>query len=123
MISVLISSESRYQVDKEKIRQKVEEVLKTAGLEEVEISLMVVGGRKIRDLNRQFRQIEEPTDVLSFPQEAGRDPDGILRLGDIVICYPICRSEAAGENKMVWEKMNELVEHGLKHLLGEHHPE
>ena len=121
MISVLISSESRYKVDKERIRQKVAELLKAAGLEDVEVSIAVVGTRKISDLNRHFREVGEPTDVLSFPQESGRDPDGFLRLGDIVVCYPICRAEAGKENKMVWEKMNELVEHGLRHLLGEHH--
>lgn len=121
MISVLISSESRYKFEREKIRQKMEGLLKSAGLDDVEVSLMVVGTRKVRALNREFRKTDEPTNVLSFPQEGVRDPDGMLRLGDIVVCYPVCRSEAGKENKLIWEKMSELVEHGLKHLLGEHH--
>lgn len=121
MISVLISSESRYRVDRKKIRQSASDFLKGAGLADVEVSVSVVGARKIHTLNQKFRQIDAPTDVLSFPQEEGRGPDGILRLGDVVVCYPICREEARKENKMVWEQMNFLVEHGLRHLLGEHH--
>lgn len=121
MISVLIASESRYIIERRNIRQMVEEVLKKAGLVDVEVSVLVVGSRKIKALNSQYRQLDEPTDVLSFPQESSRGPDGVLRLGDVVVCYPICREEAALENKLVSEKMNELVEHGLKHLLGEHH--
>lgn len=121
MISVLISSESRYLVNRKGIRQQVEDLLVRAGLEDIEVSISVVGTRKIRSLNRDFRQVNEVTDVLSFVQEAPRGPDGILRLGDIVVCYPVCREEARQEEKMVDEKMGELVEHGLRHLLGEHH--
>lgn len=123
MISVLISSESRYKVNREKIRQSVEKLLKTTGLDEVEVSILVAGTRKVRELNRIYRKIDEETDVLSFPLEEPRDPEGVLRLGDIVVCYPKARQQAGEENKLVDEKINELVEHGLKHLLGEHHQE
>ena len=121
MVFVLISSGSRYPIDRKKIRQRIEEFLGKAGMEDVEVSVSVVGTRKIRSLNRDFRKIDEETDVLSFPQEGQRDPDGILRLGDIVICYPVARSQAAEEEKLVDEKIAELVEHSLRHLLGEHH--
>ncbi|MDO8551767.1 MAG: rRNA maturation RNase YbeY [bacterium] len=121
MISVLISSESRYRVDKKDIRLKTENFLKSVGLIDAEVSISVVGSRKIHSLNRTFRKVDQPTNVLSFPLETGRGPDGMLRLGDVVVCYPICREEARKENKMVGEKMYELVEHGLRHLLGEHH--
>jgi len=92
-------------------------------MNEVEVSVAVVGGRKIRSLNKTYRQLDESTDVLSFPQEGSRDPDGILRLGDILVCYPQAIEQAVEEDKMVDEKINELVEHGLRHLLGIHHPE
>lgn len=123
MISVLISSESRYRINRQKIKKCIEDFLGQAGLDDIEVSVDIGGTRKIRKLNKQYRQLDESTDVLSFPQEGSRDPDGFLRLGDIIICYPIAVQDAASENKMVDDKMNELVEHGLKHLLGEHHPE
>jgi probable rRNA maturation factor len=123
MISVLISSESRYLINREKIRQAIENLLENMGVEDAEVSLVVSGRRKIRSLNRQWRQIDKETDVLSFPLEEPRGVDGILRLGDIIICYPVAVKRAAEENKLVDDKINELVEHGLHHLLGEHHEE
>ena len=98
MISVLISSESRYIVNRDKIRQAIRDLLTNTGLDEVEVSVSVVGGRKIRNLNRQWREIDKITDVLSFPLEEARNIDGILRLGDIVICYPKVREDAQKEN-------------------------
>lgn len=88
------------------------------GLEEVEVSVAIVGNRKIRELNRKYRQLDQPTEVLAFPLEEPRDEMGILRLGDIVISYPQALDLAREENKFVDEIILELVEHGLKHLLG-----
>lgn len=121
MISVLISSESRYRVDRDNLRRKVIDFLTKRSLFDIEVSILVVGTRKMRDLSKVYRKIDEMTDVLSFPLEEARGPDQILRLGDIVVCYPVARSEAAKENKLVDEKITELVEHALAHLLGEHH--
>ncbi len=121
MISVLITSESRYKIERPKIRQAANRFLKEKGLSEVEVSIAIVGSRKIRQLNKDFRKRDEITDVLSFPLEEARGPNGKLRLGDIVICYPLARDQAREENKLVSEKINELVIHGLKHLSGENH--
>ena len=123
MISVLISSESRYQINRTSLTESIEKFLGQAGLDNIEVSVVIGGTRKIRDLNRTYRQLDELTDVLSFPQDGSRDPDGVLRLGDIIICYPEAIEEAVTENKMVDDKINELAEHGLRHLLGIHHPE
>jgi probable rRNA maturation factor len=123
MISVLITSESHYKFERAKIRQAIIRLLKKEKLDNVEVSLAIVGSRKIKELNRQYRKINEVTDVLAFSLEEARGPNGHLRLGDIVICYPVAREQARIENKLVVDKMMELVEHGLKHLLGEHHEE
>jgi probable rRNA maturation factor len=121
MISILISSEPRYKFSRKKVRQAAENFLREKGLDDIEVSLAVVGTRKIRSLNKNFRKIDEVTDVLSFPLEEARGEDGILRLGDIIVCYPKAREEAVEEEKFLDEKIIELVEHGLKHLLGENH--
>lgn len=123
MISVLITSESRYSINRLRIKQIISDTLGQAGLDDIEVSVIICGARKIRDLNKTYRQLDESTDVLSFPLDGSRDPDGILRLGDIIVCYPEAIDEAVIENKMVDDKINELVEHGLKHLMGIHHPE
>lgn len=118
MISVLISSESRYPFSRKRVREWIKKWLEREGLKETEVSVLIVGGRKIKELNRQYRQIDESTDVLAFPLEEPRGPDGILRLGDIIISYPAAREEARKEEKLVDQKILELVEHGLAHLLG-----
>jgi probable rRNA maturation factor len=121
MISILISSESRYPINRKKIRQKVKQVLGRGGIEDVEVSVSVVGDRKIRQLNRQYLKIDEPTDVLSFPLEEPRDREGILRLGDVVVSYPEAQKWAREKNWFVDEAILRLVEHGLLHLLGFKH--
>ena len=123
MISVLITSESRYKFERPKIRQAIIRLLKEEKLNDVVVSVAVVGSRKMRQLNQQYRKIDAVTDVLSFSLEEARGPNGQLRLGDIILCYPLVRDQARIENKLVVDKMIELVEHGLKHLLGEHHDE
>ena len=123
MLSILISSESRYPVNKEKIKAKAREVLEKFGVDDVEVSISIVGSRKIRDLNRRFRKIDEPTDVLSFPLETTRDENGVLPLGDIIISYPLAQKYARLDNLLVDEEVSKLVEHGLLHLLGFDHEE
>ena len=66
--------------------------------------------------------------MLSFSLSESREnsqfvdaPDNILRLGDIIVSYPQAVVEAMDEEKLVDVKIGELVEHGLLHLLGEHH--
>jgi len=117
MISVLITSGSRYPFARRLIREKIKKFLSTVGLDDVEVSLAIVGIRKVQALNRQYRQINKAGLVLSFPLDETRGPDGILRLGDVVICYPEARQKAAQEKKMVDEVIWELVEHGLKNLI------
>ena len=50
-------------------------------------------------------------------------PDGMIRLGDIVVSYPQAVIEAGEDNVLVLDKIIELVLHGLEHLLGNHHEE
>jgi len=90
-----------------------------------------IGDRRMRELNNNYRKLDATTDVLSFPQHDPSQPmkpfvempDGILRLGDIVVSYPEAVREATEDNTMVDDKIIELVLHGLEHLLGNHHEE
>lgn len=83
----------------------------------------------MKQLNSKYRKIQETTDVLSFPQNDPSQsmapfvevPDGVLRLGDVVVSYPQAVLEATEENKLVDQKIIELIEHGIEHLLGHHH--
>lgn len=126
MYKIFLKRESRYPLNRLATKKMVEDFLKKQKvMGKVEVSLAVVGDRKMRELNLKYRQIDEVTSVLAFPQElCGRrnefvnPPDEVLRLGDIVISYPQAVLMAGKENKMVEGKIKELVEHGLKNLLG-----
>ena len=94
----------------------------------VSVSVGIVGRRKMRELSRRYLKVSEDHDVLSFSYtEAKKDfrdfPDGVLYLWDIVVCYPLAQDIAVEENKMMDESVGELAEHGLLHLLGQHHDE
>ena len=121
-INVLFFVESRYKVDRKRIIAAVKDLLKDHGLvSEVEISVAIVGDRKMRALNIKYRNLDKTSNVLSFPTSEGEKipmPSDILRLGDVVISYPEVIREAAKEEWLVDDRIEELVLHGVKHLLG-----
>lgn len=135
MISVLVFTESRFPIDRKNLREFVKNYLHTKVNGQVEISVSIVGDRKMKFLNTKYRQLSETTDVLSFPISDSRtnldlssgfspdksSPDKILRLGDVVVSYPQAVLEAAEDNKLVIDQVEFLLAHGLDHLLGIHH--
>jgi len=118
MISVLISSESRYPISRPKIKKTVEDYLKDLGIDDVEVSVAVVGSRKIRQLNKKWRELDEPTTVLTFALEESRNLDGVLRIGDIIISYPEARIIAQEDNLDMDSAIGKLLVHGLGNLFG-----
>lgn len=131
MIHVLFQTESHFPVKKSVVTNAIVKSLTGRVTKDTEVSVTVVGDRRMRELNHAYRKLDATTDVLSFPQYDPSQPmrpfvdppDGVLRLGDIVVSYPEAIREATEENTMVDEKIIELVLHGLEHLLGNHHPE
>lgn len=124
-VNVPIYIESRYKVNRKMIKESVVKILEEYKINtSSEVSIAVVGNRKMRGLNKKFRNIDKSTNVLSFPQLEGDVVAPVanrLYLGDIVIAYPKVIEEASRENMLVDEKVAELVEHSVKHLLGIHH--
>lgn len=124
-INVPIYIESRYRVNRKRIKERVIDALKIKGIKSAcEVSIAIVGDRKMRALNKKYRNIDKTTNVLSFPQAEGDkmpNPTGKIFLGDIIISYPVVINEASLYNKLVDDWTCELVEHGLQHLLGIHH--
>jgi probable rRNA maturation factor len=128
MVNVVISSDPRYKINKSAIEFSVNNVLSKHGvIGDAEVEVTIVGDRKMRELNKKYRQLENTTDVLSFcfaePGSTGfiSAPDKILRLGLIVISFPQAVLNASEEEKPVEDEINFLVEHGCTHLLGIHH--
>ena len=126
-IKVLIFVESRYKVNRKRINSFVLSLLKEQGVKgPAEVSIAIVGDRKMRALHKKYKREDKTTNVLSFSLadgEASMMPSNTLRLGDVVVSYPQVIKEAAKEEVMVDDKVEELVNHGVMHLLGIHHEE
>jgi len=83
--------------------------LSSAGIDDGHVAIQFVDGQRSRELNREYRQIDEPTDVLSFGVDEDGQSAGPRELGDIVICPPET------------EDLREAVVHGALHLTGMDH--
>jgi probable rRNA maturation factor len=93
----------------------------------VEISVLLTGDAKVRDLNSEYRGKHRPTNVLSFPMA---DPEDLrdasvagpeLLLGDIIIARGVCAAEAADKGVSIEDHAAHLLVHGTLHLLGYDH--
>ena len=91
-----------------------------------EVSVSIVGKDEIRQLNKDHRNIDKETDVLSFPMydgeyEAHDLSSGRLNLGDIVVCADVCAKQTRQIGQSVSEEMAFLCIHSTLHLLGYDH--
>ena len=124
-VNVLIFVESRYKVNRKRIRSAVASLLSREGISSaVEVSVAIVGDRKMRYLSKKYKGEDKTRNVLSFSLsdgESSRIPSDKPRLGDIVISYPRAIDEAVRDEVLVDDKLDELVVHGMGHLLGLHH--
>lgn len=91
-----------------------------------EASLVLADDALVRDLNRDYRGQDRPTNVLTFANLDG-DPlpvhgdDAPVLLGDVVIAFETTAAEAAAEGKRLGDHFSHLVVHGMLHLLGFDH--
>ncbi len=94
----------------------------------IEVSFLLADDDRVRQLNRDFRGQDKPTNVLSFPAE-DRDsldtPDepgtGARLLGDVVLAFETLQREAAAQSKPLSDHLSHLSVHGVLHLLGYDH--
>lgn len=124
-ISVLIFVESRYKVNRKRIKQTVQSVVNKNEISgPIEVSIAIVGDRKMRELSRKYKGEDKTRNILSFSQTEGErieTPKDVLRLGDIVLSFPQVINDSVRDEMLVDDKVDQLVEHGLMHLLGLHH--
>ena len=108
-----------------------EQVLIAEGVNpEVELGLVITTQERVRELNRDYRGRDEPTDVLAFAMMPARGkaeadipvfvtpPDGVLHLGEVVISYPQAVVQAEEHQHSVEREITILIIHGVLHLLG-----
>jgi len=128
MIKINFSISSRYVVNRDKLRQTVERVLKNNRVDNAQLDISVVGKRKIKQLNETQLHHQGETDVLTFPQHERQQlndfpspKNELPHLGEIVINFPYAVESAKRYGKMVDDQLSFYLEHGLMHLMGYHH--
>lgn len=132
MVKVLISTDTRYPVDRKMVRKAVVDSFVRHNIDKIdaEVSVSVVGARKMSDLTKKYLGDLQKHEILSFAlEEIEQDmaqgfinsPDEVLRLGDIVLCWPQVLEEASASDVMVNEEVYKITSHGVDHLLGQHH--
>ena len=118
-------SRSTDQVDEEPDERQIidwlNDALNRLDCGQSEVSVRIVSEDEMTLLNRQYRNRNQPTNVLSFP--SGLEAEGRLFLGDIVVCAAVVRREALEFDKPVEDRYAHMVFHGLLHLLGHEHAE
>jgi probable rRNA maturation factor len=133
-INVLIDKQFKGKLDVEWLQSVATQVLIAQYTEtNVEMGILITSQDKVRQLNRIYRNLDEPTDVLAFymlpelpvgepaPESFATPPDGILHVGEVVISYPQVVAQALESRHSVERETAILLIHGVLHLLGYDH--
>ena len=130
VISISVNDEFQDAVDVEHLRKLAHSVLEAEGVTSpYEVSLVLTDSSTIRELNRDYRGLDEATDVLAFQMLSRKDPDeffahppdGITRLGEVIISYPKALEQAKEQGHTTERELALLVIHGILHLLDYDH--
>ncbi len=104
------------------VRTRAKRMLDAIDRASAELSIMLVDDATIHELNRTYRSVDRPTDVLSFAMSEGEfgamDPD---MLGDVIISVPTASRQAKRARRSPLDEVTFLLAHGLLHLVGYDH--
>ena len=126
--SVLITVVAEFErfVECEELQGIAAGVLAAESVPAAELGVLITDDEAVRRLNAEYAGEDETTDVLAFSLREGEvfvSPDGVMRLGEVIISYPTASRQAAEAGRRVDEEMAHLLVHGILHLLGYDHVE
>jgi len=127
MIQVLIRPSLEDKIDPARVERIVYIVLEMESVSsDALLSVVITDDDEIQSLNRQFRGIDAPTDVLSFSDDASNASFVVGTaeppyLGDVILSYPRAAEQAAEQGHGVDDELRLLIVHGVLHLLGYDH--
>ncbi len=120
---IIFDNNTDFLID-ESLENKARSVIEGLMKKDFEVSVSFVDEDEIKELNREYRNVERITDVLSFPQfepeEIARLKDGDL-IGDIIICLKRAQEQAEEYGHSFERELCFLCAHGTLHLLGYDH--
>jgi len=129
-VSISVNEEFRDVVDVDHVSKLTHSVLEAEGVTSThEVSVVLTDSDTIRELNRDYRGLDEATDVLAFQMLSHKDPDksfvhppdGVSRLGEVIISYPKAVEQAKQQGHSTDRELASLVIHGILHLLDYDH--
>lgn len=122
-MSIGIFNKTEEKIDKSFVRKVVKHTLKKMEAEKSEVNIIFVGLEEIHEINKTYRNVDRPTDVISFALEDTEDVTVYEErvLGDIYICLDKVHEQAKEYGHTEIREMAFLIVHGLLHLLGYDH--
>lgn len=119
-----VFNETTEKIDIEEEKKIIEFALKHENLENVEFNVIFVDAKTIQEINKEYRNIDRVTDVISFALEDGENNINFefgRLLGDIYICVDKMKQQAEEYGHSLLREQGFLTIHGLLHLLGYDH--
>lgn len=131
-IEVQVDDEYAPLVNAENLRMAAVATLNASGVDDGEVTIVVTSDEAVQQLNRDYRGVDAPTDVLSFAAQEGQEEASLTMppelaaeldryLGDVVIAYPYTAQQAAHFDSTPAAELRLMVVHGILHLLGNDH--
>ena len=103
------------------VRDAIAAAATTLSTADNEVSILLTDDKTIRLLNREWRGIDKPTNVLSFPAATTKASVRMPLFGDIVIAYETLKRECDDEDRIFLHHLAHLTVHGFLHLIGYDH--
>lgn len=128
-IDIQVEAAYLEQAPAEHLRRVAEAVLRYESAADAELTVVIADDLLLRQLNRDYRGIDAPTDVLSFAAQEDSEGDAVFvsapeatnYLGDVIISFPTAQRQAEAEGHPVLDELSLLVVHGVLHLFGYDH--
>lgn len=122
MIDFILPSSYEARIDRQRLCDVADLAISMATEEENSaFSLRLTNNQGIRSFNRDYRGIDQATDVLSFPLGYDDPETGAFYLGDIIISLQMAQKQASQSNATLQAELEMLMVHGILHLCGYDH--
>lgn len=123
-INIQIDNQTDFEIPVDTLTDIAESTLTMCNITDAELSIVITTDAAVQNLNRDYRGVDAPTDVLSFETQSDDDfivSDAGYYLGDIIIAAPTARRQAIAMGHAPIEEIKLLIIHGILHLLGYDH--
>lgn len=127
-IDFMDETETLKETDMQFVEKILQQAAKEEDIEDAEVSVSFVTNEKIREINREYREKDQPTDVISFAMEEPGEGEVLIQdsgeprvLGDIIISLDRTREQAADYGHSFERELGFLAVHGFLHLVGYDH--